>query len=289
MMESIGHGSERILYVSDLDGTLLDADARLSPETVRMLNDAIARGALFTVATARTPATVVPIFQGVEMTLPAIVMTGAALWNFADKTFTDLHCIPSATACVVAETFRELSVTPFIYTVDSSDVKRRLTVYYPSDSISEPDRAFMEARKGLTLKQFIVGENFSPDLASLETVLFFASGRHDILEQVAAQLKATTDCAVSLYEDIYNPGLGLIEVFAAGVSKAEAILRLRDRLQADKIVVFGDNLNDLPAFAVADTAVAVGNAVEQVRERADIVIGENIADAVARYILSHFT
>lgn len=51
------------LFVSDLDGTLLQPDARLSEETVALLNSNIDRGALFTVATARTPATVAPILE----------------------------------------------------------------------------------------------------------------------------------------------------------------------------------------------------------------------------------
>ena len=51
--------------------------------------------------------------------------------------------------------------------------------------------------------------------------------------------------------------------------------------------MFGDNLNDLPMMAVADVAVAVANAMPQVREAADIVIGANDTDSVARYMLEH--
>ena len=54
----------KTLYVSDLDGTLLDNTSRVSPATSAMLNETIAGGALFTVATARTPATVQPLLQG---------------------------------------------------------------------------------------------------------------------------------------------------------------------------------------------------------------------------------
>lgn len=71
----------KTLYVSDLDGTLMDARAQVSPVSRRMLNEAIAAGALFTIATARTPATVSAILQGIDMRLDAIVMTGAARWN----------------------------------------------------------------------------------------------------------------------------------------------------------------------------------------------------------------
>ena len=48
--------------------------------------------------------------------------------------------------------------------------------------------------------------------------------------------------------------------------------------------MFGDNLNDLPMMAVADVAVAVDNALPQVKEAADIIIGPNTANSVARFI-----
>ena len=51
---------------------------------------------------------------------------------------------------------------------------------------------------------------------------------------------------------------------------------------ADRVVVYGDNLNDLPMFAVADEAVAVANARPQVLAAADRIIGRNTDDSVAK-------
>lgn len=86
----------RVLYVSDLDGTLLGPDTRVSDTSASMLNEAIGRGAFFTVATARTPATVVELLAKVEMRLPAVVMTGAALFHFEDRSFSRVCCFPPA-------------------------------------------------------------------------------------------------------------------------------------------------------------------------------------------------
>ena len=73
---------DKTLFVSDLDGTLLDDNSQLSPRTVATLNRIIGElGGLFTVATARTPATVVPLMQEVHATLPFIVIGGSAMWN----------------------------------------------------------------------------------------------------------------------------------------------------------------------------------------------------------------
>ena len=55
-------------------------------------------------------------------------------------------------------------------------------------------------------------------------------------------------------------------------------------LGADRIVAFGDNVNDLPMMREADLAVAVENALPEVKEAADIVIGPNTDDSVALFI-----
>ena len=67
------------------------------------------------------------------------------------------------------------------------------------------------------------------------------------------------------------------------------MLELKKSVGADRLVVFGDNLNDLPMFAVADVAVAVENAFTEVKEHADVVIGPNYTDSVANYILHDYT
>ena len=62
----------RTLYISDLDGTLLGPNVMLSERTVRILNNLMSQGVLFTVATARSIASVKYILKDLEITLPII-------------------------------------------------------------------------------------------------------------------------------------------------------------------------------------------------------------------------
>ena len=55
-------------------------------------------------------------------------------------------------------------------------------------------------------------------------------------------------------------------------------------INAKRIVVFGDNLNDIPMMKVADCSVAVGNAFEEVKQFATEVTLTNNEDAVVRWI-----
>lgn len=51
------------LFVSDLDGTLIDGKLTIPPDSAAGINAAIARGDGFAAATARTPATVKGILE----------------------------------------------------------------------------------------------------------------------------------------------------------------------------------------------------------------------------------
>lgn len=106
----------KTLYVSDMDGTLLDDSSQLSPGTIALLNHIIGEmGGLFTVATARTPATVVPLMQNVHATLPFIVIGGSAMWNPVTGAFEHTRGIDDITVNAVADVFDRHNLYPFIY------------------------------------------------------------------------------------------------------------------------------------------------------------------------------
>ena len=91
------------------------------------------------------------------------------------------------------------------------------------------------------------------------------------------------------YHDIFDQQQGYLEIYAKDTTKANAIKHLADEIGAERIVVFGDNLNDIPMMKMADWSVAVDNAFDEVKACASEVIGVNNDDAVARWILKDAT
>ena len=270
--------NEKTLYVSDLDGTLLDNTSHVSPATAAMLNEAISRGALFTVATARTPATVQNLLQGINMELPAIVMTGAGQWDLGLRRFRSITTIPEADADRIAAAFESGSLRPFTYCVSGDSF---LNVYH-SKVMSRREQSFYEERRHLTLKRFHLGQH---PARRDRVALFFATGPEKLVEQVCGELRKVTDCSVSWYKDVIMPDTGLIDIYAPGVSKARAVEEMAVEAGATRIVVFGDNLNDLPMMRMSTVSVAVDNAFPEVKREASVTIGPNSADSVARFIL----
>lgn len=265
-----------------MDGTLLGADSKVSPATAAIITDLTRQGALITVATARTPATVVPLLADTLTTPPAIVMTGAAMWLRDAARYDSVHIIPDDERSHIIQVCHYAGLHPFIYVMDGDAM---LTVYHNGDSLTSIEHDFYQTRANLRLKHFRLRSPVPDDSSA---VLCYAMGYHEAIFAAAETLRGREGLSLSCYYDIFDHNIAHLEIFAAGVSKASAVVALKARMGVDRVVVFGDNINDLPMMQVADCAVAVDNAFDEVKAAADIVIGPNTADSVARFIQSDF-
>lgn len=270
---------KKTLYVSDLDGTLLDKDSRLSEVTVSMLNDLIInRGINFSIATARTPATVEGIMEHVHTRLPYVVMNGAAMWDNAEKKFTDTTLMNAESVRRVCEIYESYGLKPLVYRKCGD----RLAVHHYGD-LSLQEVRFIEERMNLPLKRFYLDDVDYKHTCD-DTLLIFAMNEYLLLKSIYNKVVKAVDCSAVCYHDIFDISSGLMETYAPAVSKAEAVRRLADRVGAERLVVFGDNRNDIPMMQIADYAVAPENAMEDVKAVANEIIEENSTDSVVRFI-----
>lgn len=272
----------RTLFVSDLDGTLLSPQRKVSEESAKLLNESIADGALFSVATARTPATVGPLLKNIGCTLPLIVMTGAAIWDRSHNRYVHASFHSESVARRLVDLFRKHKLCTFIYILGDDNV---IHIYHLG-KMSPLERVFMEERLSTPYKKFHVDETGSSELPDrLDRVLLFYSMRPtEEVRRVYDEIKDYDDLRAVFYHDMYGDEIALMEVFGPDASKANAVKILADMVKADKIVAYGDNVNDIPILKVADDAVAVDNAVDTVKHVAGRIIGPNSGDSVAKDI-----
>lgn len=271
----------KTLYVSDLDGTLLGADSLISPESRRMLNDAISKGALFSVATARTPATVSRLLEGVHVKIPAVVMTGASLWDPSSLRYSSPVFMPRASVTQILDIYGRHDVPVFIYTLSGG-----ILHVWHSSPLSDYEHAFVAQRDDTPLKVFHIDCGPLPDNLFDRVLLVYAMQPDARVLPAYREIETIPQVNALFYHDIFGSEIALVETFDRGASKADAVERLRRRCGAERVVVFGDNINDLPMMRSADLSVAVANAVDDVKNTADLVIGPNTADSVPRFILN---
>lgn len=270
----------KTLYVSDLDGTLLGPDSSVSAGSRDKLNEAIAEGALFTVATARTPATVSSLLREINLPLPAIVMTGAALWDQKTGEYSEVKFIDPATVRAMKEIYGRLGLGTFIYTLREG----RIHIYHPGP-LTPLETDFIRDRRDNPYKFF--HEDQLPE-GDDNVLLFYAMRPPSEVRPVYEELRGLPGCNPVYYFDMFGPDTAIMEVFSREVSKAEAMKSVACRAGAGRVVAFGDNVNDLAMLLAADHGVAVENAIAEVREAADEVTGPNTDDSVASYVARDF-
>ena len=272
------------LYVSDLDGTLLNSQTVVSDTTADLLNRMIAdQQFFFTVATARTPATVSKLMADVKTNLPYIVMAGAALWDNKRKEYSEKRAMDNEVVASLLQSYESYAIQPFVYRIHGNCINA-----HHSSQMTDGERSFIEHRLQSPLKKLITCEAKSME-AEDEAVLIYSMGEFVVLRAIADDIERKgVACTIMCYRDIFDHEQGYLEIYAENTTKAAAIKHLADEIGADRIVVFGDNLNDIPMMKMADWSVAVGNAFDEVKACANEIIGINDEDAVARWIVQDF-
>jgi hydroxymethylpyrimidine pyrophosphatase-like HAD family hydrolase len=102
------------------------------------------------------------------------------------------------------------------------------------------------------------------------------------------ELKNCPELNLFFYEDIYNAGYNFLEIANCNASKFHAANKLRSILQADKLVGFGDNMNDLPLLKACDEFYAVENAHPEIKKIAAKTIDTNTNCGVINFLESRY-
>ena len=270
------------LYISDLDGTLLDERSQISDETAETLNRLIDKGMLFSIATARTPATVVGLMKDVEIKLPVILMTGALIYDIAHNKYLSVSSFLPDVSARIVDAVSTMGVSPMIYYIENS----LLHVSY-GVPLTDKQLSFMEERTGTPFKKYVArGGGIT---IPAQTVMIFFMGQYEQLEHIYKAISAIEGHCSYLYRDSISPEQGYLEIYPQGTSKATAIKQLAALTHAEEVVVFGDNINDIPMFSMAHRSYAVCNAVDEVKRQATATIASNTENGVVRFLTEDYT
>lgn len=267
------------LFVTDLDGTLLNSNKEVSIKSTEILNKLIDNGVNFTVATARTPATVVDLLQDVNLKLPAVLMNGVLLYDIKEEKYINIKEIGKDTVDKVFDVLNKFDKNAMVYGIRNN----HLWVYHKEFEYSwEYD--FYKERADRKQKTFLKVENYQECINESKVINFIVFDKYEKIKGIYEELKKIDEISVEYYEDIYEKGCYFLEAYSAEASKANGIKLLSDYIEHDKLICFGDNLNDIPMFELADECYATANAVERVKEISTDVIGSCDEDGVALFI-----
>jgi hydroxymethylpyrimidine pyrophosphatase-like HAD family hydrolase len=252
------------LVALDLDGTVLDHDERLSDRVRTAIRAAASSGVHVVVATGRSVHATLPQLDRLGLVDGWAVCSNGALTARLDPALPEGYEVVGASMFDAGPALHLLNrhLPTARYAVENIGVGYRLTAPFPDGELSgEQTVVTLEELTAQPVTRVIVrSTDHTPEdfLALVERI-----GLHGV--SYAVGWTAWLDLAPD------------------GVSKASALEPIRARLGVDRdaTVAIGDGRNDLEMFAWAGWAVAMGQAVPEVRAAADEVAPSVGQDGVA--------
>lgn len=266
------------LYVSDLDGTLFNSSKKISERTAQILNRCIAKGMKFAVATARMPYGCDYRLREINMDTPGILTNGVFLYDFQREKIIAAEAVSQKSALEIVDAFRRHGLSCFVYTYEENGI----SIYYEDEALQAQTQYYSD-RALESCEEVKLVEDVREILAEKKPVYLAHTGPKEALEPVCEELDNIEEISYSFYLNVYN-GWYCLEVFSEKASKKNALLKLRDMLKCQEIVVFGDNLNDISVMEIADRSYVPANALEEVKKLAVRILADCDHDGVAEFL-----
>ncbi len=264
------------LYISDLDGTLLTNKSGLKDRAAQMLKRLSENGVMFTYATARRFDSANFRMNKAEIKLPVILMNGAIIADGKTGEVISLNGLDNTDLSEIKKAAEQYGEAPIVFSFIDGIMRASYL-----ESKKSRVKSFLDDRKGdKTIRSCSSYDELFK--GNVHYLTFLNPSFPDEVKKVL--FCAEKGFAYTEYYDCYRKNELWLEVFSVSASKANAVKKLREMLNPDEVVVFGDNLNDLSMFEAADRAYAVSNAAEILKETADGVIGSNEQISVPKFI-----
>jgi len=266
------------IYITDLDHTFLRSDLSISDYTKKIWNQK-SENSILGIATARTYKKTAQFLEGIAVSAPMILLDGALIAT-VDKKIIDTKFISKEAADTIIEAGAKLGIYPFVLSLLGNELSEAMRY-----------STTLNAYQQEIIKRYANDDHTSQhkELRALEQnfkIVYMAD--EAILLELEREIRALFGDSLKyiLAPEAYM-GCHFLTILHKDADKAHGIRSVSEAAGFDleKLTVFGDNYNDIGMFELANKAVAVANAQEGVKEKADIVLPHtNDEDAVARFL-----
>jgi Cof subfamily protein (haloacid dehalogenase superfamily) len=268
------------LYITDLDHTFLHSTQTVTDFSKRIWNEK-SNHALLSIATARSFSKTSEFLKGLDLKAPLILMDGAMVVS-PEKKLIDIKTLNKEIGDAIIEESVQFGIYPYVISLNDHNTL---------------DETFSIPPILNNYQEFLIRENYATDKrlnhkkrieGANDTLKLVYMGEEKVLRPLAEHLSKTfgDSIEVKLAPENYMKCYFLTILHPLS-DKAHALTKVLEYLNKDSIetTVFGDGLNDIGMFKLAGTAVAVSNALDEVKNEADIILTKsNDEDAVANYL-----
>ena len=266
------------LIAVDMDGTLLRSDKTVDPQTITDIRAAVDRGIQVAYCTGRGFAEMQEVFGILPEIRYGVLNSGAVIYDRAEDKFIYSNGVQQPYIQQFVDLARQFSAMPHFLTDRESIVSKEDVTHMADFHMSVYQTMFQ------TIGRLV------DDMAE-------EGLRHDSIAKLNIYFRTAEDRAKA-YEMFKGLPLQLslsenttLEFTAPSTSKGTGLTRLAEYLNIpmEQTAAIGDNYNDTEMLKAAGFAIAMGNAIDEIREMCDHITTDNDHNGVGqaiRYIMS---
>lgn len=266
------------LFVSGFDGAIYGEKTGITPYCIFELNQLLRDGMAFTIATERTPASLMADLGSINFELPIIAMDGAVLYDMKEKRYLACHGLSKEMTARIEEFLGEQDLHYFLNVV-WQDV---LLIYYHDFKNEEEEKLYKQLRLS-PHRNYVYGER--PEDGNV--VYFLLVVQDKVAELVTERLLEmdTQQELLFLKDKSETPeGYCHLKIYHKNATKEYMMYKLLETMPQKKTVVFGSNKNDVSMMRAADLSFATADATEDAVQAANYQL-KGFGDSIVRTIL----
>ena len=255
------------LVISDVDGTLVTDDKRLTEASVRAVQALHARGIHFTVISSRPPFGLRMLVAPLALKLPMGAFNGGAVVE-PDLRVIEQHPVPEAAARRSLEVLDQFGIGAWLFT--------------PAEWLArDPNGDYVDHERRTIQTEASIVPSFDP-YASRASKIVGVSKDFALLDRCEPVLRD----ALGAQASVARSQAYYLDVTPPGVDKGTFVESMARRLSisTEAIAVLGDMGNDVAMFEKAGLSIAMGNASPEVKRRAHKLTASNMEDGFAQAI-----
>ncbi len=260
------------LIAIDMDGTLLDSSNKISERTIKTIKKAEEKGIYIVIATGRILKSAINHAESLRLKKPLIACNGAIIIDKFKNIINESPLEKSKVKEIINIGMLE-NIYFHFYDKDS---------FYSNTRSEEILKFYDEGSKKLKIDVNIFSD--VDEILDREDLKIY---KFIFVDDDKEKLKKLRD-RINQLEGIETSSSWAdnIELMSKNVSKGKAVEFLCDKLniRPEEVMAIGDNENDLSMIEYAGLGVAMGNATEKMKERADYITSTNDEDGLAKAI-----
>ncbi|NRD78403.1 HAD family phosphatase [Bacillus sp. BRMEA1] len=262
--------TEKHLIALDLDGTLLKDDKTISPKTKEVLNKAKEAGHVVMIATGRPFRSSEMYYHELELNTPIVNFNGAFMHHPLSQSWGFYHePLDIKVAKDIVDACRSFQFHNII-----AEVMDDVYFHYHDEKLLD---IFGFGNPKITTGDLANFLKDSPTSLLIHT-------EEDQLKKIRSHLSEIH--AEMIEQRSWAAPWHVIEIIKSGLNKAVGLKKAADYygIPTDRVIAFGDEDNDLEMIEYAGYGVAMGNAIEELKNIANDVTLTNEENGVALYL-----